>query len=84
MTFSCIICISIFGEEREVRSTPAYGRRVNVRAVAGALFSSWSLVLSASSSQSRQRLPCRSSDAETLHHRWLDFEVTARSFEGSR
>ncbi|CAN6919059.1 unnamed protein product [Brassica oleracea] len=34
--------------------------------------------------KSRQRLPCRSSDAEALHHRWFSFGVTARSFEGSR
>ena len=57
---------------------------MSVRTVAGALFSSWFLVLSALFSQSRQRLPCRSSDAEALHHRWFSFGVTVRSFEGSR
>ncbi|WZZ49436.1 hypothetical protein YC2023_049543 [Brassica napus] len=34
--------------------------------------------------RSRQRLPCRSCDAEGLHHRCFAFGVTARSFEGSR
>ncbi|KAF2603560.1 hypothetical protein F2Q70_00026310 [Brassica cretica] len=55
-------------EERETRSTlgPAYGWRVSVRAVAGALSLSPKLFLLSSSPPSCQRPPCPSSGTATI------------------